>query len=121
MSRPLRLPALVALACLAAGAARAEVCHYGTSGTNVRIAPHGDAWAEVVIDNRLAARTRHVCELRLDGLTVSVRYLPGSGAIPDDFEVIAPEGYIAIPARLRVDDGAGATVLIRPLADLPLG
>jgi hypothetical protein len=91
-------------------------CEWGPSGTSVTIAPHETAAAQVVIDNRLAFRSREEnCTITLDGMEVEVEYQANRHTEPDVFIVTPPEGYFASPDWLVVDDGAGAVVLIYPM------
>lgn len=75
------------------------------------------AVAEIVFDNR----TVHADELArfdltLDGLTVSVEALVGRGLTPDRMTVFPPDGYIAEPPELDVDeDAVGRIVIFRYL------
>ena len=108
--------AALALAALlaTASAARADSCTYGseTSGTRVTIIPHDEAFAEIVIHNKLAARLHTHCRVTLFGVTVSVDYDAGSGSLPDWFFTNAPSGFRADPPQLLLDDGDTGSVLI---------
>ena len=110
------LPAAV-VACSAAGAS-ADTCHFGAPGTTVEIRPHPDAWAEVTIINRLAFRSRPgPCVLHHDGQDVVITYEPGPYRDPDEFMIIVPEGLIADPDWLMVEDETSVRVLIQPIRD----
>jgi hypothetical protein len=71
------------------------------------------AVAEVLFDNK----TVHADELArfdltLDGLTVSVEALVGRGLTPDRMTVFPPDGYLAVPPELDVDEDAVGRIVI---------
>lgn len=99
--------------CLAASPALADTCDFGANGTRATIAPHEQAWAQVIIDNRLAPRLREgPCVLTHEGRDVVVMYAAQPGRDPDAFGVEPPEGFVAVPAWVVVEDGAATVVLI---------
>jgi hypothetical protein len=115
----LGIAALLALALLVALPASAETTH--TWGylpgyiSTITLQPTDveGAVAEVVFDNR----TVHADELArfdltLDGLTVSVEALVGRGLTPDRMTVFPPDGFIAEPPELDVDEDAVGRIVI---------
>ena len=92
----------------------ADTCRYGPNSvaTQVTIEPHETAFAIVHIDNKLAFRTERYCDLTIFGVTVTVEYDPGSGALPDWFRVTVPRGFVAVPAEILIDDRDQGQVLI---------
>ncbi len=73
------------------------------------------AVAEVVFDNK----TVHIDELvtftlDLDGLAVTVDALVGQGMTPDRFTVTPPDGYVAVPPEMDVDEDAVGVILVLP-------
>lgn len=99
-------------AALFATSAAADTCHYGSPGTTVSIAPGDASFAVVTIDNKLAARARTICDLTIYGVTVTVEYDAGSGALPDWFFVTVPRGFVAVPPQILIDDNDSGKVLI---------
>ena len=99
-------------ATLFATSAAADTCHYGNPGTTVSIAPGDESFAVVTIDNKLAARARTTCDLTIYGVTVTVEYDAGAGALPDWFSVTVPRGFAAVPPQILIDDGDTGRVLI---------
>ena len=68
---------------------------------------------------RFANKTVHRDEvvsfvLDLDGLTVTVEALVGRGLTPDRMGVLAPPGYIAVPAEIDVAEDDTGVILILP-------
>ena len=99
---------------LLATSAGADTCRYGNGpiATSVSIAPGDDSFAVVTIDNKLAARARTTCDLTIYGVTVTVEYDAGSGALPDWFRISVPPGFAAVPPQILIDDGDSGQVLI---------
>ena len=102
------------LLALFAAPATADTCRYGpnTVATQVSIEPHETAFAVVHIENKLAFRTERYCDLTIFGVTVTVEYDPGAGAIADWFRVTVPAGFVAVPAEILIDDRDEGQVLI---------
>ena len=99
-------------ALLAAPASAQTMCHYGSPGTTVSIAPHETAAAEITVHNRLAMRRNSVCELALGDVQVTIEYDPGPGPNPDWFHVEVSPGFVAVPGSALIDDEAFGTILI---------
>ena len=109
MTRPLLALALIT------SPAYADACTFGGPGdiaTQATIEPHDEAFAVVTLDNRLAVRTRALCDLVLYGVTVRVFYDSAQGPAPDWFHVHVPPGFVADPPSVLVDDGLRGEVLI---------
>ena len=104
----------MALAIAMAAPAQAETCYYGSpaNGTNITIQPHDEAFAEIVIDNRLAFAYRRVCTVSQFGVGVTVRYLAGPGDEPDWFEIEVPPGFVAEPPSILLEDKTHGSVII---------
>jgi hypothetical protein len=95
------------------GAAHADTCQYGgPHGTRASIQPHDEAFAEIVITNRLAPRHRTTCDLVLFGVTISLQYDAGAGSLPDWFIPTLPQGFRAEPEKLLLDDSTEGSILI---------
>jgi hypothetical protein len=100
-------------AVLSSPALAGNTCLWGNdAGTNVLIQPHDEAFAEVIIDNRLTARRKPVCEVVLFGVPVQIEYLQRPSTAPDDFVVTVPSGFRADPAEITIDDFDTDSVLI---------
>ena len=99
---------------LIATSAAADTCRYGNGpiATSVSIAPGDESFAVVTIDNKLAARARTTCDLTIYGVTVTVEYDAGAGALPDWFRISVPPGFVAVPPQILIDDGDTGRVLI---------
>jgi hypothetical protein len=104
-----RLAILAALLC---APAHASTCEYYPAGTSVTIAPHDNAFAQVHISNRLAPRNHDTCDLTIYGVTVSVFYDATLGDSADWFHVSVPQGFIAVPPQILINDRDTGTVLI---------
>ena len=102
----------ITLALLAAPASAQTICHYGSPGTTVSIAPHETAAAEITVHNRLAMRRNSFCDLALDDVQVTIEYDPGPGPEPDWFHVEVSPGFVAVPGSALIDDEAFGTILI---------
>ena len=94
--------------------ALSDTCFYGsqTAGTRVTIQPHDEAFAELVIDNRLSFRSHATCDLTIYGQTVQVLYDPADNLDPDWFFVTTPPTLRADPPQILVDDRDTASVLL---------
>jgi hypothetical protein len=106
MTRP-----LIALALLTAPA-YAETCEYSAGGTSVTIAPHDTEFAQVHIVNRLAPRNYTDCVLTIYGVTVTVTYDAWNFDAPDWFHVTVPNGFVAVPPSILLDERTAGQVLI---------
>ena len=90
-------------------------CRYGSASvsTNISIEPHEDAFARLIIDNKLASRDTHICEVFLYGVKVVVNYDAGRGAKPDWFHITVPPGFVAEPSSILIEDKYMGEVIIR--------
>ena len=51
-------------------------------------------------------------ELTSEGLTVGLVIEHGPGDVPDWFSVVVPDGFIAVPAEMTLEEGSSGVVLI---------
>ena len=77
----------------------------------------GEAWvAEVRCQNELTSMTNPdvAADLRAGDLTVGLFVEQTLGRTPDSFAVFPPDGFVADPPVLVLDEGARGVVLILP-------
>lgn len=76
----------------------------------------GTAWGSVEFQNRLAKgyKTHSEYQFAYDGRVVYVYLDSGGRTAPDLLTVIPPDGYIAIPGEILVEENTTAVVLIYP-------
>lgn len=77
--------------------------------------------AEVRIDNALVFGANGFARLDMGDMWVRVELAQQPERAPDTFEIQPPEGFIAIPPSIVVEDDASATVRIVRAADVPQG
>ena len=102
-------------------AAAASIFWGGTGATIVLEQPTGHV-ATVICKNELTQGTSLTNgEITVGGITVSVivTHLPGDQ--PDRFQVDPPEGYIAVPRYLYVNENETGEIRIFELEGMPLG
>lgn len=97
-------------------AAVAQDTYAWNDNTRVKIQPTAQpgAVAEVVFPNtEIHGQFAYAFDLTLDGLTVTiVMEINAQGGAADRMTVTPPEGYIAVPDSVLVDEnGAGAIVI----------
>ena len=69
--------------------------------------------AELSCRNILAGSPDVTHQALIDGgLSVGVTILHGPGEVPDRFQVVVPEGFLAVPAEVDVEENTGTTVLV---------
>jgi hypothetical protein len=79
--------------------------------------PEGDFhWADVIFKNRLAygPATPTEYHFEFDGKVVYVYFQGGNGDVPDTLSVIPPDGYIAIPSEITVEENEEGLIQIFP-------
>jgi hypothetical protein len=83
----------------------------------------GPHFAEVVGVNRTTVGVGSVtaAELSIDGLTVRVTVFHGPGAAPDRLTVIPPEGFIAVPEYIDIEEDDTGVIRVFRLADMVTG
>ena len=107
------IAATAALAIIASPVQSAERFCWAGCNSTVTIAPHPDAAAVVTFDNRRVHNTKiEVFTLDLDGLAVSVEAHVGRGEEPDTIFVTPPEGYVARPPMVTVQENDTGEILI---------
>lgn len=77
----------------------------------------GEAWvAEVRCANFLTNMTPAdvSADLHIDGLTVHLALAQTYGRTPDTFSVAVPDGFVAVPPVLVLDEETAGVVLIQP-------
>ena len=107
---PCRLMAsVIAVGAFIHTAAYADPSHHWAGSTATLVHGTGAAVAHVDFTNRLGGAVPHMrFTLDLGGLAVDVIVNNRPGDEPDVYEVIAPEGLLAIPPVIEVDeDGTG--------------
>ena len=93
----------------------------GTGATITLEQPTGHV-ATVHCQNELTQGTSTTTgEITIGGITVEVRVVHMPGDQPDKFEVYPPEGYIAVPRYLNVNEGDTGEIRIFELDGIPLG
>jgi len=87
-------------------------------GTGCQIVPiQGEAWvAEVRCRNELTSMTNPdvAADLRAGDLTVGLFVEQTLGRTPDSFAVFPPDGFVADPPVLVLDEGARGVVKVLP-------
>lgn len=107
----IRISFLALMICASSAHAR-EFVSWG--GFTVRLVPGDTCEASVLVHNVLTGVPGDITEtdLTLGGLTVHAHVDHQSGDIPDRVTVTAPEGYVAAPAFIDVDEDADGIVRI---------
>lgn len=73
------------------------------------------AVAEIIFDNKTVHADETVTfTLDLDGLAVEVTAIVGRGLTPDYMAVTPPEGYIAMPPDIDVEEDQSGRILVVP-------
>jgi hypothetical protein len=87
--------------------------HWGGSSATLSPGP-GVPLAYVDVINRLTSGHNMVLEFTLDlgGFEVAVTVTHGNGDLPDRYEVVPPEGYIAVPMMIDLDEGSTGRIAI---------
>jgi hypothetical protein len=95
------------LALIAAPAFASDIHNWGGSYAQLVPADNGPHVASVICHNELTMDSpmQFGFALTLGPLTVQVEIEHGNGDIPDLYRVIAPEGFIAIPPAIFVNEG----------------
>lgn len=102
-----------ALALVASPAIGQVVWDDGAASLDIVPSDKPGAVADVVYRNAMvSAQDVEVYTLTLDGLSVSVTMQHGRGEKPDTAVVNVPEGYVAYPESITVDEGATGVVVI---------
>ena len=110
------LRVLSALAALALPAAAQDSAWWETTGCQL-VPVHGEAWvAEVICRNELTSMTSPdvSAALSIDGLTVQLAVAQTLGRTPDSFMVTPPDGFVADPPVLVLDEGTVGVVRVLP-------
>jgi hypothetical protein len=79
--------------------------------------------ADLVGVNRMTFGVGEVTQavLSIEGLTVTVTVYHGPGMAPDRMSVIVPDGYLAVPEWVDIEENATATIRIFRLSDMVMG
>jgi hypothetical protein len=94
----------LALLILASPALADDTAYCGESLAALRPG-EGEAVAQVIILNRYSAAPNSCQEdVTLNGLNVVVQFANQPGREPDTVRVIVPEGYIAIPPEISLEE-----------------
>ena len=109
---------------LAAPAQAQTIAAWGNGG-HVLIEPGagGAHVATVTLHNRLTWADANPVQvaLYLHGIAVEVIITHMPGDIPDVLQVIPPDGFIAIPKRVAVDENDAGSVMIYRIDGMELG
>lgn len=108
--------ALVAAALLALPASAQDSAFWGATGCQL-VPVEGEAWvAQLECANFLTNMTPAdvSADLHIDGLTVHLALAQTFGRTPDSFAVTVPDGMIAVPSVLVLDEEAKGTIRIMP-------
>lgn len=86
----------------------------GTTVSQMHLAPETDGpVASVTFQNEDIHTKSEVFDLSIPGLTVSVRtVINHAGRAPDRVIVTVPEGFVAAPPEVMVEEGETAIILI---------
>lgn len=86
----------------------------GSMVSQMHLAPAtGGPVASVTFHNEDIHTKSEIFDLAIPGLTVTVKTeINHAGRSPDTFAVTVPEGYVAAPPEMTVDEGATAVILI---------
>ncbi len=96
--------------------------HWGESSATIT-AGQGGPVAVVSCRNELTftAESTFAFMLELDGLAVLVRVEQGPNTVVDRYSVEVPEGFVAIPPFIELDEGTSGEILIYQLEGALLG
>lgn len=107
---------LVAAALIALPASAQDSAFWQATGCTL-VPVTGEAWvAELQCQNFLTNMTPAdvSADLHIDGLTVRLDLAQTYGRTPDSFTVTVPDGYVALPPVLVLDEETRGVVLIQP-------
>lgn len=103
---------IAALALLASPAFADDTAYCGESLAAMRPG-EGEAVAQVIILNRYSAAPNDCqSDVTLNGLNVVIQFANQPGRTPDAVRVVVPEGFIAIPPEVTLDEDEQGTVEI---------
>jgi hypothetical protein len=60
-------------------------------------------------------------QIAINGLTVTVKVTHMPGDKPDIFDILVPEGYVAVPPSISVNEETTEEIRIFEIGGLPLG
>ncbi len=115
--------AALLLAAIIASPANAETSRsWGESSATITPGQGGPV-AVIHARNELTftAESTFAFMLELDGLAVLVRVEQGPNTVPDRYTVEPPEGFVAIPPFIELDEGTSGEILIFALDGMPMG
>ena len=108
----------------AAAVARAQdaVTWGGTACQLSPTPPHEASIAALTCSNLLVGgNTHNEAILFMQGFPVKIVATFGPGNVPDTFAVTVPDGFVAVPPEMTLDEGGSGTVLIFAMDDALLG
>ena len=115
---PVGAPVLAVIAALFwASPLRAQDAAFWDTTGCVLVPVAGEAWvAEVRCANFLTSMSPPdvAASLQIDGLTVHLEIAQTPGRIPDTFSVIVPDGFVADPPALVLDEETRGVVRVMP-------
>jgi len=102
------------LTMIGAPAFASDIHNWGGSYAQLVPADNGPHVASVICHNELTMDSpmQFGFALTIGGLTVQIEIEQGSGDIPDLYRVIPPEGFIAIPPAIFVNEGQSEEIRI---------
>jgi hypothetical protein len=105
----------ILLAAIASPAAANPALSYGGTGCEITLTPGQAHVARITCQNRLTSGASYN-EGALDagGLIVGLTINHGPGDIPDTFTITPPDGYVAIPSTLILDENTDGEMLLYP-------
>jgi hypothetical protein len=106
-------------ALIAAPAFASDIHHWGGSYAQLVPADNGPHVASVICHNELTMDSpmQFGFALTLGQLTVQVEIEHGNGDIPDLYRVTPPEGFIAIPPAIFVNEGQSEEIRLFVIAE----
>ena len=77
--------------------------------------------ASLVFTNRLNGGVFHARHELFEGVRIVVTIRDQSGDVPDELTVEVPDGYLAIPPAISVEEDSSGTIEIFEASEVPLG
>ena len=108
---------LTAALILLATPALADDCRWGGSPySTANVTPDGQGGAVIELHNRMTPRNPHdaPCHVPWGDGEIVIEWHHGPGMLPDDALVSPPEGYVAVPPLVTIEEDDSATVRVVP-------
>lgn len=110
-------PRLAAAMILAASPAMADDCRWGGPPySTANVSPDGDGGAVVHFENRMTPFSPHdaPCVVPFGGGEMVIEWHHGPGMLPDDGMVSPPEGFVAIPPVVTIEEEDSGVIRVVP-------